>query len=229
MKTFIAVIAMISCVSGCVTQAPRRPELTNLPPLEKDWSRMIIGSGQMNGGDLKNTDTTGPVYINDKKVGSPAFKEHVVIDLLPSNYEAYWAPDKPFKFYSEKKAITLKAGEVRYFTCDMGVKGAAMAGLVGLLASDYVYKGWLTEKPLDGEGKLVSYYKYEVMNNSVPNPTLTVATPGKPPSGQKDATTVTSDEKSIGNRLDELKGLFQKELITKEEYDLKRKVLIEKL
>lgn len=135
-------------LSGCASVAPPRTEYTDIPPLEKGWSRIYIAAGQFNdpfalAADLNNETNTGPVYINGHKVGSTAYKEYIAVDLLPGSYDVNWNSTVPEKIYPEKKTIILKEGEIRYFSCDMAYKGAgAYFGLIGYAASQYVYRGF---------------------------------------------------------------------------------------
>lgn len=201
MRKILLLVVLV--LSGCSSIAPPRPEYTNVPPLEKDWSRIFIAAGQIVGTDLKLRTNTGPVYINDQKVGSTAYKEYFAVDLLPGSYEAYWVPDEPFKFYSEKTTIILKAGETRYFTCDMETKGIGWAfGLVGLALSDYLWDGRLTEIPsLDSKGKLVSYLKFNDSSNaSALSPPESVANHANP----KVVPANIPTNKSVSMRLREL-------------------------
>ena len=208
-------LLVVLVLSGCSSIAPPRPEYTSIPPLERNLSRIFITAGQIAGKDLKLRTNTGPVYINDQKVGSTAYKEYFAVDLLPGSYEIYWVPDEPFKFYSDKRVVTLEAGEVRYFTCDMGTKGIGWAfGLIGWTLSDYMWGGWLTENPsLDSESKLVAYFKLNDSSNSS-SPTTHESVVNRPDPKATPANTAIS--KSVSMRLRELQ-VFRKDGIIMED------------
>jgi len=103
----------------------------------------------------------GPVFINGQRVWTFAKNEHIAIDLLPGVYEVYWAPNKPDKVFSQKTAITITAGSNRYFSTDSEARVGAHFGLIGALASDYLFNSLINEKQkIDSESKLVSYLKF---------------------------------------------------------------------
>jgi uncharacterized protein YceK len=165
-------------LSGCATKPPRA-EYTNLTSLEKGWSRIFITAGQIkmdlsvwSDMDLRFKSDMGPVYINGQKVGFTAHKEHFAVDLIPGNYEAYCESEtKDVKIYSIKKKVILKAGDIRYFTCDKRVSEAVVhGGLLGALSSEVHAYRYLAEKPsLDKNNRLVSYTKYLNPNNAPTN------------------------------------------------------------
>jgi hypothetical protein len=220
-------------IAGCATVAPPRPELTNIPPLENGWSRLFISAGHYKSFlpdvDLKNTSNTGPVYINDQKVGSTAYKEYIAVDLKAGIYEVYWMPTIPDKYYPEKTSIKVQDNQVRYFSCDMARKGYGAAfGVVGVLASDYLVKGMLTEEPLDKEGKLVSYYKFteNLISNGITTPTSNKEVLM---GSQKDKNVTKFNNRDVDSRLLKLKEMYEHNLITKDEYDSKRKEILGEL
>ena len=230
-RAFLAMlIFVLISISGCASVAPPRTEYTNIPPLEKGWSRIFIAAGQFNDtgvltADLTNATNTGPVYINDQKVGSTAHKEYIAVDLLPGSYEVNWNSTVPEKIYPEKKAITLKADEIRYFTCDMAYKGVGVFfGLIGYAVSEYVYKGFITEKSsLDSKGKLVSYLKFNGSSNS--NPPVSVI--GRPNADVAPANMPTNE--SVSQKLRELQNLRKDGVITEDDFQKKKQQLLEKL
>lgn len=116
----------------------------------------------MSGIKLWSVHQVGPVYINNQRVGSTAKDEHSIVDVLPGTHEAYCAPEEPEKNLAEKRQLTFGAGETHYLACDMEPKGAGMYfGLIGALASDYLTKTVLNEKPLDANSRLVAYTKLQ--------------------------------------------------------------------
>jgi hypothetical protein len=114
----------------------------------------------MGGVRLWSVHQVGPVFINGQEVGKDAKGEHFVVDMLPGAYEAYCSPEDPYKNLVEKRTFTFGAAETHYLTCDMVQKGAGMFfGTVGALASEYLTKTYLNEKPLEADSKLVAYKK----------------------------------------------------------------------
>lgn len=230
-----AFIIVLVSISGCASVAPQRVEYINIPPLEKGWSRVFIAAGQLEDTfnvDLKNTSNTGPVYINDQKIGSTAYKEHIAVDLLPGSYQVNWMPEVSDKFYSEKKAITLKSGEVRYFTGDMEVYGAGARiglgfGLIGNALTEYVYRGKINEKPsLDSKSKLVSYLKLN--GSSIVNLPATHDSVANRFNADVAPVNIPTNE-SVSQKLRELQSLRKDGVITEDDFQKKKQQLLEKL
>jgi len=219
----ILLLLIVLILSGCASSSPPRPEYTNLPPLEKGWGRIYVGAGSSNGVKLWSVHQVGPVFINEQRAGSVAKNEHIAVDLLPGTYEAHWVPDEPEKFHVEKTAITIKAGETRYFTCDLENRVGTAFGLVGAIASDYLQNGRLTEQPsLDSSSKLASYRKFNDSSNSnapasVVNPLNSVAAPAN----------VQANE-SVSQKLRELQRLRTDGVITEDEFQKKKQQLLDK-
>lgn len=224
MKKILLLVALI--LSGCSSIPPQRAEYTNISPLEKGWGRVFIAAGQLTNilnVDLKFRSQTGPVYINNQKVGSTAYREYIAVDLLPGTYEAYWTPEEnPENIYSDKKMFVLNAGEVRYFSGDMEPKGIGVYfGALGAL-SDYAFRGFLNERPFDNKAKLVSYFKFNAPANSnaqaikINRPDAVIA-PANIPTNE-----------SISQKLRELQRLKKDGIITEDEFQKKKQQLLEK-
>jgi hypothetical protein len=158
-KILLAGVALSALIlNGCASRPVTRAEYSGLPPLENGRSRLFFSAGKMSGVKLWSVHQVGPIYINNQRVGSDAKDEHFVVDVLPGTYEAYCTPDEPEKNFAEKRQFTFGAGETHYLACDMEPKGAGMYfGLLGALASDYMTKTYLHEKPMDANSKLVAY------------------------------------------------------------------------
>src|SRR5437016_9548015 len=143
-RTLSAVVVIALIMTGCVSRPATRAEYVGLPPLESGWSRMYVSAGIMAGIKLWSVHQVGPVFINNQQVGTTAKDEHLAVDLLPGTYEAYCTPEEPEKNFIEKRQFTFKAGETRYFACDMGSEGVGRYfGLIGFLASEYVTRTFL--------------------------------------------------------------------------------------
>jgi hypothetical protein len=148
-------------VSGCASRPDIRQEHTNLPALESGWGRVYVSAGKMNRVRLWSVHQVGPVYINNKNIGSTAKDEHIAVDLMLGEYEVYCEPHEPNKNYPERKTIKVTSNQEYYFACDMTNKGiGGSLGLLGVMASKYITKSYLDARPLDNpNSKLVSYTK----------------------------------------------------------------------
>ena len=164
-RTLFSAVAIALVLSGCASRPAIRAEYVGLPPLESGWSRMYLSAGKFAGViDVKlwSVHQVGPVFVNNQRVGNTAKDEHLVVDVLPETYEVYCTPEDPYKNFIEKRQFTFSAGETRYFACDMEQKGAGLNfGLIGVLASEYLTKTYLQERPMDANSKLVSYEKLQ--------------------------------------------------------------------
>lgn len=162
-RILLTAVALSSLIlSSCATRPVTRSVYSGLPPLENGWTRVYLSAGKMSGIKLWSVHQVGPVYINNQRVGSTAKDEHSIVDVLPGTYEAYCAPEEPDKNWAEKRQLTFGAGETHYLACDMEPKGAGMYfGLIGALASDYLTKTVLNEKPMDPTSRLVAYTKLQ--------------------------------------------------------------------
>lgn len=223
MKKILLLVALI--LAGCSSIPPQRAGI-NVPPLEKGWGRVFITAGQLIGVvnvDLKFRSQTGPVYINNQKVGSTAYREYIVVDLLPGTYEAYWTPEEnPENIYSDKKVFVLDAGDVRYFSGDMEPKGVGVyLGALGAL-SDYAFRGFLNERSFDNKAKLVSYFKFDAPSNS----NAQVIKINRPDAVIAPANIPTNE--SISQKLRELQRLKKDGIITEDEFQKKKQQLLEK-
>lgn len=160
MKSLFVSGLIALAVGGCASGPPTRAEISGLPLLDSAWSRVYVSAGVNKAGfKLWNVGQVGPVFINGQNVGSTAKDEHFVVDVPPGSYEAYCHPEQPDKNLPEKRQFTFKAGETRYLACNMEHGAGVAFGLIGTLASDYLSKSFLVDRPLDSNSKLVSYRK----------------------------------------------------------------------
>jgi hypothetical protein len=150
----------LAFLTGCASKPMPRLAYTDIPPLKSGWSRVKITSGKHGWARLWTTEQLGPVFINDQPVWDAAKDEYIVIDLLPGSYKLSWTPRASEKIYTEKRQFTFRAGETRHFACDVAPKGAgSYFGLIGALASDYLYKTYLEERPMDNPNSNPVAYK----------------------------------------------------------------------
>lgn len=165
MKKLLSIFSIVMVVtSGCASAPNPRPELDGLVELDKGMSRIYISAGELGGNKLWSVNQVGPVYLNNKKLGSTAKDEHFVVDINPGTYEFYCSQEIPDeKLYKEKRNFEFVAGETRYFACDIKLEKniGTMFGLAGALASKYLGRSYLEEKEtLDSSSKLVAYSKF---------------------------------------------------------------------
>ncbi|WP_083868216.1 DUF2846 domain-containing protein [Dyella ginsengisoli] len=161
MKRFQVLFVALVAMSGCASQPPVRARISTLPPLDGGLSRVYVSAGVMKGVKLRSVHQVGPVFIDGYDIGSTQKDEYFVVDLPPGNYEAYCQPEQPYKNFSEKRQISLTAGETLYLACDMMTKGAGWNfGVVGQLMSKYLTKSFLVDRPLDPNSRLVSFSKF---------------------------------------------------------------------
>ena len=162
-RVLFTVVALVLLAVGCAPRPAMRSEYTDLPQLEDGWSRIHVTAGKMSFARLWSTGQVGPFFINDQQVGSTAKDEHFIVDLLPGTYEVHCTTQEPQKkLHMEKREITFRAGEKRYFACDMATTAGGNFGLIGALASKYTARIYLDERPFDNpNSKLVSYKKLQ--------------------------------------------------------------------
>ncbi len=202
-KIFTALLTIV--VVGCASKPSPRQEITPLPSVENGWGRLYFTAGKYQHSfkvDLSLKEHVGPIYINNQNVGSTAYKEYIVVDLKPGSYEAYCAPEEPLKNLPEKRQINVSAGDQQYFACDVVPKGTAAFGLLGVALADYLSATVLVERPLASDNKLVGYSKIQ----------------------PKSATNSDTETK-----LKQLQKMRKDRLITEQDYQQKKKVLLEQL
>ena len=170
----VGLLSSTVLITGCVSAPPERAEYAGLSQRESGWSRIYVSAGKMEGvgAELRSVQQVGPVFIDNRRVGSTAKGEHFIVDLMPGTYEVYCMPEQPEKNFVEKSQFTFKAGEIRYFACDMksmnvtsstvGSMFGALGAAIAYSASEYVSKTYLAERPMDDpKSKLVSYKKLQ--------------------------------------------------------------------
>lgn len=154
----IQVFLFISLLTSCAASPPVRNELTTLPSLSKGSGRILIDAGKMNGIKLWSVHQVGPVFLNEKDIGSTAKNEYIAVDVNPGTYEAHCTQAEPVKNFIKKTNITIKAGQTKSFACDMSTYGSGGAfGILGALASDYLTQSFLIEREISEDSKLVSH------------------------------------------------------------------------
>lgn len=227
MRKYILLFAF--AVSGCATITAPSPELATLPKLDKGWARVFIADGQFVGPvfnvDLKDQNNTGPVYIDNEKVGSTAQNEYFAVDLLPGSYDIHWLPFHRKQFYSKRKVIVVSAGEIRYFSCDMKTYGIGSAfGLIGGLLSKYTTEGLIDERQsIDKKRRLTSYLKLAnqpVLRSDHESKAYNKSVPGST------TTPKLASTDSVPKKLVELKKLRDAGAITNDDFEKEKQKLL---
>lgn len=232
MRTYLwALLAFAMALTGCVAQPTTRSEFMSVPLLDSDWTRVYVtaGTGSKSGIKLWSVHQVGPVYVGDQRLGDTAKNEYIVVDLIPGTYEMSCSPLEPEKNFVEKRNFVFNAGETHFLACDMETSGGvAFFGLAGVLAADYISKTYLAEKPQrDPEGRVVAYKK---LATTVPAAFQGAAPPTAPISIQPSVSNSTnSTADNVKDSLVQLKTIYEQGLITKEEYDRKRKQILDRL
>jgi len=185
--------------------------------------------------DLKHETNTGPVFINGQNVGRPAHQEYIVVDLLPGTYEAYWEPTKHEneKLCVQKFPLTVRARETRAYAADLSVEAGMHFGLIGALVSTCLSKTLLNERDLPLGSRLVSYAKLHQQNTQVQvrteHPTNSSAVNNEITQNTTSTNAYSPVQADIEKRLEKINELFNKGLLTKEEYLAKKKEIIDSL
>lgn len=229
-SNLVAILAIVLILVGCASRPTPRPMYSDtVPTLENGWSRLKITSGKFSWARLWAVGQVGPVFINGQQIWSSAKDEYIIIDLLPGTYELSWTPGNPDKNYTEKRLVQFRAGEIRHFACDMDQKGAGMHfGAIGALASEYLTKSYLEERPMDNPNStLVAYKVYKEAQNSLNSMTKTIEGNATPPISESKK--LSTDVNTVYTRLEKLKQLYENKLITKDEYDKERQELLDEL
>jgi hypothetical protein len=154
----MGVASVIWLLTACVAQPPARPAIATLPPLDPEYSRVVVGAG-LHRGDLQTTMLStvrevGPVYFNGRAVGSIAQDEYFVLDAKPDTYEVSCSPMEPAKNAPETRPVRFVAGETKYLVCDMASPRPDQW-------PEYRSRTYVEERSIDVQtGRLVSYRKF---------------------------------------------------------------------
>lgn len=163
MKRFVCLFIIFS-LAGCASKPTPRIAIESMPISSPSLARIYFTAGKYGLVRMWNNSQVGPVFINGLNVGSTAKNEHFSVDIEPGEYEIYCDSHTPNKKrYSEKKTYVLSSGDKRYFACDMAKKGVGVHfGLIGILASEYLWKSMVNERPLDNpKSRYVEHVLYK--------------------------------------------------------------------
>lgn len=233
------IICFVTCffLTACATRISHPPA-----PLQQ---QSIVEQFQLNGnesrvhfflGDLFMKNDSGikmneaaKIYVNNVKIGSIGNnQEYIAIDLHPALYNFKWMPIGTGSGYCESESLQLfiSNNELMFLKANMRdasttAPGAMLFGAIGALAGTNVkiityFEPDTGLKDKIKEFKLISLNQSFKQASSIKKLEIDQRSTENPPSA------------GIEEKLSELKSIYEKGLITKEEYDEKRKKLIEK-
>ncbi len=230
-----AVFLIVLAASGCVTPATQPMATTNLDSQFKEFkTRPGYGTLYLYPGVLKRvpgffqeaeSPYKGPIdfYINGEYVGGLNHDQYFALTLKPGTYRIIWKERSGIDVTSEPYNLTVFEGE-KYFVRNVFDTGAgAMVGLLGTL----MFKYYLEAAPGTGRQdvqsrKLVMANKFMMADEPQPS-----AQPPASKIAKEEPIGRTGGTESVETRLLDLKRLYDKNIITKNEYDRKRRQIID--
>lgn len=238
---FTKIIYLFSCflltlLTACATRINHSPaplqqqSAVERFQIDENESRVHFFLGEL---FMKNSrgikiNEVAELYVNDVKIGLIGNdKEYMAIDLNPGFYSFKWMPIGTGSEKCEPEALqlSLSNNEFIFIKANMRdasttVPGAMLFGAIGAVAGTTV-KLITYFEPDSGLKDKIKEYKLVSLNQSFKQ-----ASPIKKLKTDQ-SSTKNSLSPSIENKLSELKSIYEKGLITKEEYDEKRKKLLE--
>lgn len=236
MKLVFTLLAF-TMLASCAARPPAREAIAVLPSLESGWARLYFSAGVIDMPYRPNVDARfnhqlGPVFVDEVNVGSPANGEYIVVDVKAGSHALRWQPhEQAEKLDSVIEKIDLSSGQTKYFACDTKVFN--VAGYSGLSASGIAFgaiggavsqmgdkpaveksaRGVLVEKnQIDSSSRLVGYFKYDEASVS------------KKPSTKGSGSNLDNTE-----RLKQLQKMRKDGVITEQEYQQKKKLILDQL
>ena len=233
------VICFLICffLTACATRISHPPA-----PLQQ---QSIVEQFKLNGnesrvhfflGDLFMKNASGikmneaaELYVNNVKIGLIGNdKEYIAIDFNPGLYNFKWMPIGAGSGSCEPEPLQLSISnnELIFMKANMRdasttAPGAMLFGAIGALAGTNV-KIITYFEPDSGWKDKIKEFKLILLNQSFKQASPIKKLKIDQPSMEN------SQSAGIEKKLSELKSIYEKGLITKEEYDEKRKKLIEK-
>ena len=166
------------------------------------------------------------IYVNNVKIGTIGnSKEYLAVDLHPGTYDFKWMTTGMDADYSQPEPLRLsiEKGELIFVKAnmrDVSPVAAKMFGAVGaLVGSKFIL---LFEQDTNLKNN-IHEYKLILLNEDIKK---SLSIKKMEPEQSFTESAVSND---VEKKLSELKKIYEKGLITKEEYDIKRKELIDKL
>lgn len=231
---FLLILLLIFTIYGCGANVPPREGIPNNAVSEiKEGSARIYfyhgtyttGQGSLIGPTIRKATTPGNIYLNNVKIGYINKGEVISVDVNSGIYELSWIPidyDSSDSFFEVRKNINIIniSEGYSYFQCeweDSSNKASKSFGAVGALSGSR-HDTFVIENKTNGmqDIKGLKLTFYEDLSEVVT------------PKGKSIDNELDSDN-NIEKRMKDLKHMFDSNLITKEEYDKKRKQLLDEL
>ena len=199
--------------------------------LDENESRVHFFLGELfmkNSRGIKMNEVA-ELYVNNVKIGLIGNnQEYIAIDLHPALYNFKWMPIGTGSGYCESESLQLfiSNNELMFLKANMRdasttAPGAMLFGAIGALAGTNV-KIITYFEPDSGLKDKIKEFKLISLNQSFKH-----ASPIKKLKIDQPSTE-NSQSAGIEKKLSELKSIYEKGLINKEEYDEKRKKLLER-
>ncbi|MDP3029158.1 MAG: SHOCT domain-containing protein [Deltaproteobacteria bacterium] len=169
---------------------------------------------------------TADFYVNNVKIGMIGNnKEYIAVDLHPGLYSFKWMPTSTGSGYCEPEPLQLSiaSGELIFMKAnmrDVTSNLAYMFGPVGALAGVRLITYFEQDTNLKNN---IHEYKLTLLNEDIKK-SLSIKK-----MEPEQSVTESAASNDVEKKLSELKKIYENGLITKEEYDIKRKELINKL
>lgn len=245
---FCSCILFIVLLSGCAVKYVQLPASTldqnavKNYEMDSNYSRVIFYSGKMSNVQLDTAelDRAIEIFIDNNKIGSVGNKEEMIAaDLPPGTYSFKCNVPKNDidNSYTRADILTLPVGEKQliYMKANFHNETPAYGMMFGALGALATMKfSMVLEQDTQSNGReaiashrLVS--RYIMPENSENSINEQIRLHEKVNQQQLAPNSTSQSENDLEAKMSKLKQLYDKGLITKEEYDLKRKELIEKL
>ena len=225
-----AVFLIVLAVSGCVPPATQPLATASQDSQFKEFkARPGVGTLYLYPGVSKRvpgifqeaeSPYKGPVdfYINGEYVGGLNHDQYFALTLKPGTYRIIWKERGGAGVTSDPYNLTVFKGE-KYFVRNVFDEGSPMFGLLGALT----FKFYLEAAPGTGRQDILSR-KLVMANKYMNEPPSDVQPAASKKAGPAER---TKSAESVETRLLQLKRLYDSRLITEEEYDRKRRQIID--
>jgi len=251
-KACITLLILI-ILTGC--SVPRLPERSYLPPSSipkpnSEKSRLLLYLGYLKIG-FKNSrldGADGKIFINNEYISYVNSKDAIVVDLTPGTYKISWhfyQGDLEDNHVPAPYELSVKAGEIIYLEANskhVSNWGAGAAGVLlgpiggGVGANTTYFSDFFKLEPIEGPKHLntMNIVEYHNLPNQSDLTHVTTAptantqssvSPNLAPPENK----TRSKSDSLESRLIELRSLRDHGLISEEEFDNKRKALLNEI
>lgn len=244
-----SLITIVCLLYGCAVKI-QQPEISMMESdyirnkeVPKNKGRIVFYSGKMLGAQMNRAAV---VYIENTKIGTIGNKEElIVVDLFPGRYSFKWnVPMEDMDYSYTQPAINevdVNSEQTLYFTAnflDNTSREAKIAsyifGPVVTLASMKFITVFEQDSKANGKNALNSHkivlYEKNFSANFSSNSNDKILKQNL--NGTNDESLALENLKNTNSevkmKLEDLKNLYDNDLITKEEYDEKRKEIIEK-